>query len=360
MVGPQSGVQRAARELVRALDRLAAEGGVSFTPILLCPKDAVPPPLRATEVRHLPGRGQVFEQVLLPFAARGGILLNLANVAPILHKRSVLMMHDAQTRTSPDSYARAFRYWYAVLQPIVARRALRVLTVSTYSAMQLSRHRLAGRSGAHVIPNGAEHVLEPLADDAVLTRIGLRPGGYVLALGSNQPHKNVRMLLNAARLPGTPPLVLTGHAGAEGSLPGLFYAGRVDDAELRALYEGAIALALPSLEEGFGLPAGEAMACGCPVLAARAGALPEVLGGAGVLLPPDDPQAWAAAMVRLASDPGACATLSAAGLARAGTLSWRAAATELVEVIEEVTAGQAAPMVCPTYPSRRPSATPAR
>jgi glycosyltransferase involved in cell wall biosynthesis len=98
----------------------------------------------------------------------------------------------------------------------------------------------------------------------------------------------------------------------------------VDDATLDALYRGAAVLAVPSRSEGFGLPALEAMARGCPVVASRAGALPEVVGDAAVLVPPGDAGALAEALDGLLGDAARAGSLSAAGCRRAAAFTWSA------------------------------------
>ena len=105
--------------------------------------------------------------------------------------------------------------------------------------------------------------------------------------------------------------------------------GRVPRADLDGLVDGAVALTFPSRFEGFGAPVLEAMARGCPVLAADATALPEVVGHAGVLLPSDAPEAWADAMADLLDRPERRARLRAAGLARAAGFGWDRAAGAL-------------------------------
>lgn len=127
--------------------------------------------------------------------------------------------------------------------------------------------------------------------------------------------------------------------------------GRVDDATLGALYRGAAALAVPSLSEGFGLPALEAMARGCPVVASNAGALPEVVGDAGVLVPPGDPDSLAAALDGILTDPSVAAGLSAAGRRRAATFTW-AACTAAHLAAYSAALGRPARPVTPPAPGR--------
>jgi glycosyltransferase involved in cell wall biosynthesis len=101
------------------------------------------------------------------------------------------------------------------------------------------------------------------------------------------------------------------------------------------LYGGADALCYPSRYEGFGLPPLEAMACGCPVLVSRSSSLPEVVGDAGLLLPPDDSGAWAHALSKLLSAPAVSARWRARGPERAARFSWAQAARETLAVYEE-------------------------
>jgi alpha-1,3-rhamnosyl/mannosyltransferase len=108
------------------------------------------------------------------------------------------------------------------------------------------------------------------------------------------------------------------------------FTGRLEDAELVELLNAASALVLPSLWEGFGLPAVEAMACGLPVLASRRGSLPEVVADAGLFFEPDSPQAIAGCVLEFLENPAAQARLRRAALHRAGTFSW-ARAAELAE-----------------------------
>jgi glycosyltransferase involved in cell wall biosynthesis len=104
------------------------------------------------------------------------------------------------------------------------------------------------------------------------------------------------------------------------------------DSELVDLYRGALALLVPSRNEGFGLPALEAMACGCPVVAADTGALPEVCGDAAILLDPDDRAAWLDAITMLATDAHRVGVLREAGLARARSFTWNRTASSMLDL----------------------------
>ncbi len=169
--------------------------------------------------------------------------------------------------------------------------------------------------------------------------------GYVLFVGTLEPRKNIGALLDAWTLlvrsrRKLPKLRLVGAARPEAGswlarlqVPPLAgtveYSGYVDDRERRATYEGARLLVLPSWHEGFGLPALEAMALGVPVVVSNRGALPEVVGDAGLQISPDDTRALAAAIAAVLDDPARAADLSARGLARAAGFTWDAAAASL-------------------------------
>jgi glycosyltransferase involved in cell wall biosynthesis len=183
-------------------------------------------------------------------------------------------------------------------------------------------------------------VADAPADPAALERLGLKPRGYVLALANTQPHKNVRVLLEAFRHPSLQQLklVLFGSEGPEAFEarglavpPGVIHAGRVSDAELRGLYDQALCLGFPSTTEGFGLPPLEAMQVGCPAVVAPCGALPEVCGPAALYADPGNPQAWVQAIADLAGNTIHREERVAAGRSRAAMFTWDRAAGRLIE-----------------------------
>ncbi|RMH00849.1 MAG: glycosyltransferase family 1 protein [Planctomycetota bacterium] len=336
---PLTGVQRVGREILAELDRMVAAGEIDrgrWRIVLHLPAPpAADPGLPHLELR--PGgafRSHAWEQLSLPRRAPG-LLLNLKGTAPVRHPRTLLHLHDAVTFAWPQAYSRAFRAWWGWVVPRAARRARLLTAVSAFTAGEYERRFGIPRRRITVLPNGHEHVFAAAAEPAVLARLGLEPEGYVLAVGSLDPRKNLAGAAAAVRLAGVEGLRLVVAGGPNPRVfaergaelpPGTVHAGRVSDGELRALYEHALALIFPSFYEGFGLPPLEAMALGCPVLASDAAALPEVCGRAALLAPPAADAERAEQLRTLAADPALRAELRAKGRAQAAGFTWRACA----------------------------------
>ncbi|MEA2132815.1 MAG: hypothetical protein QOC68_724, partial [Solirubrobacteraceae bacterium] len=218
------------------------------------------------------------------------------------------------------------------LLPALARRALHVVTVSEFSRGELRGLLGLPSDRLTVIAGGVDPAFTPDADaDRARSALGLtRP--YVLCVASQTARKNLGALVPAARqlnADGVEVVVAGGHRpqfAREQGLEALHHLGAVPDALLPGLYAGAEAFALPSLYEGFGLPLLEAMACGTPVVAADATALPETAGGAARLAAPD---AVSDAVCDVVRSPAERERLRGAGLARAAGFTWERTAREV-------------------------------
>lgn len=340
-----TGVQRFATEIVAAADALAARGEWPAARLLVPSgaRDAGLTRFRAETVGTRGGQG--WEQWDLPRALGQDFLINLGNTAPLLAgARQAVVIHDAGAFDTPESYSFAFRSWYRLLQRGLSLRGALLLTVSEFSRGRIAAALGIAPASIGVLPEGGEHMLRIAADEGVIGKHGLVPGRYALVVGNPAAHKNLAALTAAAETLGAHGLTLAVAGAAD---PNVFRAGggvaaeaarllgRVSDAELRALYGHALCLVFPSRYEGFGLPPLEAMTCGCPVVAARAGAVPEVCGDAALWFDPAAPATLAAALARLATEDGLAASLRAAGLARAAQFTWERAARELLAQLRE-------------------------
>lgn len=340
-----TGVQRVATALLQQLGERQDELRVSLPRgvAVAAPSGDVPATVAGVPVEQSGRRGgQIWEQMVLPRVGRGDIILSLANVGPMATRRGITMIHDAQVYTSPGSYSRAFVAWYRFLLPRLGRRNLQILTVSEFSKRELVGFGIAPADRITVIPNGCDHILAVTPEADAPARWGLRSRGYVVALSTTQPHKNIAILLRAFRdgAMGDLRLVLVGKAGAEemrAACPDLpddvIFTGPVSDGALRGLLEQALCFAMPSTTEGFGLPPLEAMLLGTPAVVAPCGALPEVCGDAALYAAPDRAEEWQARIGALRDDPTLFARLRAEGREQAGRFTWARAGGMLIDTI---------------------------
>jgi glycosyltransferase involved in cell wall biosynthesis len=256
--------------------------------------------------------------------------------------RSVVTIHDVGHRREPGAYRPAARWYLEASTRYAARHASRLIAVSRSTADDLIRFYGVPGGRITVVHSGIGPQFEPQGPAtvrAVTDRFGIA-GPYFLYVGRNHPRKNLPMLRRAfddARRRGLDAtLVLAGPGHDPSSSDRVRVLPYVASNELPALYAGALALALPSRFEGFGFPALEAMRCGTAVIASTAGALPEIVGSAGILLSPDDAGAWSQAMLELAGDPGLQRRLIAAGSGRSAEFTWEAAASRTWSVLDTV------------------------
>jgi glycosyltransferase involved in cell wall biosynthesis len=294
---------------------------------------------------------------------RGGVLPHLLNhhlarYGPALGRPYLLTVHDLirwfdLQGAEPPLISAPNRRDRLALRADAAgvRHAAAVVAVSESTRRDLVAHLGLDPERVHVVSEGIDHArFRPVAPWPA-------PWPYVLFVGSEHPRKQLVAVLHALaalrREPRFAELRLV-KVGAPGTAEAPFHApvrraldelglhdrvvllGHVDDAELPALYAGAVALAFPSRYEGFGLPPLEAMACGCPVIVSDAGALPEIAGPAALTVPRGDPAALARALETLFTDPGARAALVERGRAHAAGYTWERAARALERVYERV------------------------
>lgn len=257
---------------------------------------------------------------------------------PARRAAQVITIHDLFFLTNRDATRAEIRRDYADLAGPHARRADAVITSTEHGRRIVHTELAVPLERIYVCPPGAPQWTPRAA-------AGASPGGYILCVGTLEPRKNVGALLDAfelllARRRPVPELLLAGRATAAAGawlerlqrspLSGhVRHLGYVPDDQRERLYAGARAVVMPSLDEGFGFPALEAMSAGVPVIAANRGSLPEVLGDAGWLVDPTNIEALAEAIDHVATDDAAAERAGAAGLARAATFTWTRTATTL-------------------------------
>jgi glycosyltransferase involved in cell wall biosynthesis len=251
-----------------------------------------------------------------------------------------LTVHDLNhLRVSENSSMSKRLYYRAVMRPAIHRATI-VLTVSEFSKREICEWAEVEESRVVNVGNGVS--AEFTVDGAKYESRDARP--YLLFVGNYKPHKNFERILRAfARTRAMREFVLVGtgnpptwvsklviELGLEGNIE---FTGPISDRRLATLYRGATLLVGVSTYEGFGLPMIEAMACGSPVIASDAAAIPEVTGGAALLVNPCDIDSIASAIDRVAEDRELRAVLSARGLSRASHFSWDRTAARVIAAI---------------------------
>jgi glycosyltransferase involved in cell wall biosynthesis len=292
------------------------------------------------------------EQWEIARLARDGDLLHCPHYnTPYFYKgRMVVTIHDLTHLAHRDFVPNRLAYYYArIMLKAAARCARRVITVSQFSKKHICQALNVPEEKVHVIAYGIPQRILPNSpvDASLIEKVGIvKP--YILFVGLLKPHKNVQALLRAFALLPEPlrtshQLVIAGKL--DNCYPALshlvrelmlservVFTGHVTDDELCALYSGARAFVLPSLNEGYGLPVLEAMAYGVPVIVSKTSSLPEVAGDAGILVDPCDYQSISKALECLLSDDKLRRSLGERGRKRAQSFSARDFALKHLEV----------------------------
>jgi len=359
---PVTGVQRYARELLKAWDEMLAAGEIDSRAVefrvLAPPGPIAPPVLRHISLRQVGRlRGHLWDQLELPLRVRDGILFSPCNVHPLLSLfvcPAVVTVHDLAWRLSPDAYTPTFRLAYRVLVPAALRRAAAVITVSEAEKRNIIKHFPVVADRIHAVHHGAPAVADPFPNGVLSrqsTKFRLCTGGNIsLWVGTLTRRKNPQGAIDAIALVNKElklPLVMVGtnyrgftDAGltiphASGEI--IRFTDRLSTfAELAGLYRAAACLLFPSFYEGFGLPALEAMAHGCPVVASDIAALREVCGDAAVYCNPNEPSDIARKIRMVVEDSQLRELLRHRGFGRAREFSWKKCARQTLGILRKV------------------------
>lgn len=272
------------------------------------------------------------------------------DVTPVLMKLPcVLTVHDIAPMDFPG-FSSLHRLYYRILTGVAVRRARHIICDSQSTCSRVEHYFPGIERKATVVYLGRDESFQPNPHSeefaALAAQIGIQPP-YMLYVGSLMARKNITNLVTAVRrLQELRPDVQMVFFGAKPTkddsrfanlrMPQVIFAGRIEGkAILRTLYSRAELLLFPSLYEGFGLPLLEAMACGCPTVTSQLSSLPELVGDAGVLVDPYDPEAISAGAMQILESPTYRTELVERGLRQVQTFSWEKAARQTIAVYEQ-------------------------
>ncbi len=334
-----SGVQRYAEQMCLALKKLRNDL-VFIAPHGIRLHESA----KALDVQCIGhNKGHLWEQLDLPLYLRrqkNPLLVSISSTGPMLYRNQIATHHDINYVRFPQSYTRLFRLAYRTITPILLSRIKTLITSSSFSRTEISGFYGFAENKVLVVPAAVSDSFTPRPPHADAPR-------YLLAVSSHAAHKNFSRLIQAF-------LSLRDHNDLQlhivGATTGVFadpnlqrlacrdprirFLGRLSDAELIEQYQGAIAFVFPSLYEGFGIPPLEAQACGCPVLAANAASIPEVLQASALYFDPLDVGHMAAAMHRVLVDAPLRQALRIHGLNNVRRFSWNVSAQRLSQRID--------------------------
>jgi glycosyltransferase involved in cell wall biosynthesis len=279
-------------------------------------------------------------------------------VNPTLSARSVVTIHDLDYLNIPQLLDKSWVKHKAAFTRASVRRSKLVITISDFVKRELIEKLSVNGEKIRVVYHGVAAHYEPITEESRLDRIRRKygiAGTYILFVGSFHFNKNLHMLLEAfKRCKKTQgfshSLVLAGWQGrAYDSVMArikelnltrdVIVTGHVSEEDLVVLYSAGELLVLPSVYEGFGLPAIEAMACGTPVVCSNAGSLPEVVGEAACLVDPQSVESLVSGILETSSNETLRGTLRRRGLKRAKLFSWENAARQTLSIYEEIMNG---------------------
>jgi len=287
----------------------------------------------------------LWEQLCFP-ARKRGVLWTIMGTGPVVHYgvKHVMCVHDLNFMLIPKAFKIAFRLWYRIACAQAARQADVVVCFTEYVKRSLMEKIGVQAEKIKVIPQGPGMAIPELTEAE--SEKPITP--YFLCVGSLQPHKNLAAVLEAwqqfrleypsfrLKVVGRRQARFSSLSidSAEHLLDGVDFTGYVNDQVLIGLYQRACAFLYPSYEEGFGLPIVEAFYCGCPVVTSNCSCLPEVAGGAALIVNPKNPQELLEQMRSLAQDKGTLRErLRTLGLRQAKMFDWDVAGQRMANVL---------------------------
>lgn len=347
LMQPVTGVQRVARELVRAIDHLVARHDLPLRLRLVCEEraDVADLGLTATTVERTGAwSGHLWEQFVLPRHVRGGHLLCLGNTAPLwsllaAHRTSV-MIHDLSYRLFPRAYRLHYRLGHRFMLPFLLRRAAALITVSETEKAMLCGLRPSARPRVFVAQNGGwRDGLPPREPEFAASHTG-----HVLYVGSFSARKNIQGVIataiRLAREDGTRTVLVGASseilAPIRMAIPPelsslITLAGQVEDIDqLAALYRDARCLLFPSFYEASPLPPVEAMSFGCPVVVSAIPSMTERCGAAALYCDPDSVDDIVATVRRAIGNSPSIAEMRQKGYQQAVRFSWQRQAETVI------------------------------
>ncbi|MFN8413875.1 MAG: glycosyltransferase family 1 protein [Anaerolineales bacterium] len=285
--------------------------------------------------------GNLWEQISLPKQIKKNELLwSPANAGPWMVKNQVVTLHDASVFDHPEWFKPAFVAWTQLSWKILSKQARAIITVSNFSCERLKLHLGIPEYKIHVIYNGVGKPFECQPSEKVseVKRKYALEKPYFLFVGTNEPRKNLAVLTQAWQILNshTHTLFIAGGEGTVFKKTDFSHQNYVPDEDLPALYAGATAHVIPTLYEGFGLTALEAMACGTPVIASDIPIFRELFKDEVLFSNPHDANELAIAMQKIIDHKSLADELREKGLHLAKKLSWDETAHQTQTLLESL------------------------
>lgn len=360
LVAKQTGVQRAAYNLVRSLVALDRDNEY----FLFTGKSQLNNPdwdysnvkLITSSIKGGDNlRNHWWEQFSLPRLAKKyeiDILHSPANMAPLFYKGpSIVHIHDLCFVVNPQWYSYVFHSVYNFIIPRLARKATRVITNSNNSRNDLLQFCNIEADKVSLIYWAVDESFTPLPELIPEGEVEIPNEGYILYVGSLEPRKNISTLIEAYErlrdqnpglqtklilIGGESPLFADVRLKIKKYKSDVLFKGFVNDLALREYYRNATVVAYPTLYEGFGLPPLEAMASGAPVVTSITSSIPEVVGDAALMVSPYDYQQLSEALGNVIRDPKLREHLREAGLKQVQKFNWTRVARNVIAVYYEI------------------------